>query len=573
MEHQAAPAPTHHRSASLPTVIAGVAILVGIALRVVEFTRDRPLWLDEAMLALNIAGRPFTQLARPLDYDQSAPLLYLWIERFAMTLGGVSERTLRVLPFVAGVALVPLAWLVARRLAGATTAALAVVLVALSVSLVTFGSEGKQYGVDPLVTVFIAWLTARVADSPDDRTAWLQLVGGGLLALLVSQPAVFSLGGCACALAAEHRVRRSVTARRFGLVAAVAWSITFGALYVLLYRTTAQSAYMRGFWEGTFLDPRAPDFFLRLRLLAIAVFSAPTLAGMARAPEWLLAVAWIAGIVTLWRRRRIAAVLALTPLMLAVLACAIGSYAVMDRLFLFAAPLTAIAYASLLAWLVEIKPAHATTARLVGVAAALVLVAAPTHVERVRHPVYYAVGKQVIADVDSMSRGEPVYIAARSFPLWVYYTTDWRAPDEDRLRWAASIAGAGAPAHNNAPSRGRVSAENARGLARSYRGRVEIVGVPTGRQYRTSTRALNPTLSAANLALPLRPDTGWAELEVNRMASAAHSRLWVFGSHMFALDGAEPGLVGELQRRGVRLLMERRQGSTVAYRVEFPGEP
>jgi hypothetical protein len=330
---------------------------------------------------------------------------------------------------------------------------------------------------------------------------------------------------------------------------------------------------MRGFWEGTFLDPRAPDFFLRLRLLAIAVFSAPTLAGMARAPEWLLAVAWIAGIVTLWRRRRIAAVLALTPLMLAVLACAIGSYAVMDRLFLFAAPLTAIAYASLLAWLVEIKPAHATTARLVGVAAALVLVAAPTHVERVRHPVYYAVGKQVIADVDSMSRGEPVYIAARSFPLWVYYTTDWRAPDEDRLRWAASIAGAGAPAHNNAPSRGRVSAENARGLARSYRGRVEIVGVPTGRQYRTSTRALNPTLSAANLALPLRPDTGWAELEVNRMASAAHSRLWVFGSHMFALDGAEPGLVGELQRRGVRLLMERRQGSTVAYRVEFPGEP
>ena len=42
---------------------------------------------------------------------------------------------------------------------------------------------------------------------------------------------------------------------------------------------------------------------------------------------------------------------------------------------------------------------------------------------------------------------------------------------------------------------------------------------------------------------------------------------------MFALDGAEPGLVAELQRRNVRLVMERRQGSTVAYHVEFPGEP
>jgi hypothetical protein len=42
---------------------------------------------------------------------------------------------------------------------------------------------------------------------------------------------------------------------------------------------------------------------------------------------------------------------------------------------------------------------------------------------------------------------------------------------------------------------------------------------------------------------------------------------------MFALDGAEPALVGEMQRRGVRLIMERRQGTTVGYEVEFPGEP
>jgi hypothetical protein len=44
------------------------------------------------------------------------------------------------------------------------------------------------------------------------------------------------------------------------------------------------------------------------------------------------------------------------------------------------------------------------------------------------------------------------------------------------------------------------------------------------------------------------------------MAIAARSRLWVFGSHMFGLDGAQPALVAELHRRGVRLLMERRQG-------------
>jgi len=143
----------------------------------------------------------------------------------------------------------------------------------------------------------------------------------------------------------------------------------------------------------------------------------------------------------------------------------------------------------------------------------------------------------------------------------------------DRLRWAASIAGAGGPAHNNAPSRGRARADEARSLSRRYRGSVEIIGTPTGRQYRTSTRTLVPSLAVSDYALPLQPDTGWAELEVSRMASVARPRIWVFGSHMFALDGAEPGLVAELQRRSVRLLMERRQGSTVAYHVEFPAEP
>src|SRR4026208_361868 len=88
-----------------PTLIAAIAILVGIALRVIEFARDRPLWLDEAMLSLNIASRSWAQLARPRAYDQSAPVAYLWLERLAVNVGGVNELTLRVLPFVAGLAL------------------------------------------------------------------------------------------------------------------------------------------------------------------------------------------------------------------------------------------------------------------------------------------------------------------------------------------------------------------------------------------------------------------------------------------------------------------------------------
>lgn len=570
---QAAAARTHERANLVPVLIAMLAIVGGVALRVAEFARDRPLWLDEAMLALNIGARSIVQLVQPLDYDQSAPVLYLWIERMAVNIAGVSERSLRVLPFVAGVALVPLAWLVARRLAGAATAAIATVLMALSVTLVMFSAEAKQYGVDPLATVLAVWLALRVAANPSARSVWLQLVVGGVACLLLSQPSVFVLGGVLIALAVDATTRRSPMARRWATRAAVCWTVAFGALYLLVYRATAQSAYMRSFWEGTFLDPRAPDFVLRLRLFAIAVFAAPTLTGSLLLPGTIFVMAWVGGIWTLWKRRPFAAAVVAVPLVSGALACALGLYPAMDRLFLFAAPLTLIAYASLVAYVVELAPVRARNASLAAACGAFTIAVVPTHAERIAHPVFFAVGKKIIAEVDSMTRGEPVYVAARSFPLWIYYTTDWRAPDTARLQWAASIAGAGAPAHNNAPSRGRARADQSRSLARQYRGRTEIVGLPTGRQYRTSTRSLDTGIAVDQLALPLQPDTGWAELEVGRMASVARPRLWVFGSHMFALDGAEPGLVAELQHRGVRLVMARRQGSTVAYHVEFPPAP
>jgi hypothetical protein len=554
-------------------MIAVAAIVVGISLRVIEYLRDRPLWLDEAMLALNIASRSMTQLARPLDYDQTAPLMYLWIERVAVSVAGASERSLRVLPFIAGVALVPLVWVVARRLAGAATATIATVLVALSVTLVTFSAEGKQYGVDPLATVLAVWLALRVVASPDSRGAWWQLVAGGATCLLLSQPAVFALGGVVIALAIDADARRSPLWRRWLPLAAMCWALLFAVLYLGVYRATAASTYMHAFWEGTFLDPRAPDFLLRLRLFAIAAFASPTLTASMFIPGILFALMWIAGVWTLWRRRPTAALLVAAPLVLSAVACALGLYPVMDRLFLFAAPLTLVAYASLLARVMDLAPAPARSVALAGACGALAIAVASTHAERIAHPVFFAVGKQIIADVDSMSRGEPVYVAARSFPLWVYYTTNWDAPDAARLAWAASIGGAGAPAHNNAPPRGRVRTDALSSLARSYRGRLEIVGMPTGRQYLTSTRSLDVSITPDKLALPLEPDSGWATTEVARMAAVARPRLWVFGSHMFALDGAEPGLVSELQRRNVRLVMERRQGTTVAYHVEFPAEP
>src|SRR5688500_9732578 len=78
----------------------------------------RSLWTDEATLALNIATRPFGELLTPLDYHQTAPVGYLWAARAATGLFGVSEHSLRLVPLLAGCALLVVVWRLAEWLLG-----------------------------------------------------------------------------------------------------------------------------------------------------------------------------------------------------------------------------------------------------------------------------------------------------------------------------------------------------------------------------------------------------------------------------------------------------------------------
>src|SRR5258706_13146620 len=84
-------------------------ILLGLLLRLRQYLTWRSLWLDEAMLALNITGRSFAGLLQPLDYYQGGPLGFLLAEKLGITLLGNNELSLRLIPFLAGLA--PLLWL------------------------------------------------------------------------------------------------------------------------------------------------------------------------------------------------------------------------------------------------------------------------------------------------------------------------------------------------------------------------------------------------------------------------------------------------------------------------------
>jgi hypothetical protein len=76
-----------------------IILFVGILLSGIQFLYNRSLWSDESMLAVNILNRDFIGLLKTLDHRQSAPLLFLYIEKlFSMIING--EMGLRIFPLI-----------------------------------------------------------------------------------------------------------------------------------------------------------------------------------------------------------------------------------------------------------------------------------------------------------------------------------------------------------------------------------------------------------------------------------------------------------------------------------------
>ncbi len=149
-------------------------LFVGVILRLRQYFAARSLWLDESMLALNIINRSYAELLEPLDYAQAAPLLFLWIEKSFMLLGGTGENVLRFFPPFSSLAAFFLFPLVARKYMSRRGTLFALAFFVLSSSLIYFSSELKQYASDVFAIIF--W---RGAYPPAAAEPWQILVWFG----------------------------------------------------------------------------------------------------------------------------------------------------------------------------------------------------------------------------------------------------------------------------------------------------------------------------------------------------------------------------------------------------------
>ena len=188
-------------------------VLVGLAARTKSYVGDRSFFTDEASLALKVCDQSYGELPRPYgDGGIVAPLGLLAAMKACVGQLGYSNLAFRLLPFLAGLAALPI-FAAACRVGLCGQAALpALALMAVTPSLVYHGAEAKQYSTDACCAAIVLLAVAAVHARPGSAGRLAALAVAGLAVPWFSHPSIFVLAAAGMATIAADLCRRATRA-------------------------------------------------------------------------------------------------------------------------------------------------------------------------------------------------------------------------------------------------------------------------------------------------------------------------------------------------------------------------
>lgn len=403
--------------AALVTIIS----LIGIGIRLHAYFQFRSLWNDEANVAMNLMRSSFLGLLSPLDYDEVAPVGFLLLEKAMTILFGNFDYVLRILPQLAGMAAVPLTYVVARRLVSGPAALLALLLMALSPTQRHFTSELKQFAPDVLAALVLVLLGANLLVHGPSWRRMLWLAATGIVLTWISHPAVFVLGGVLLA-AGIHLLQQRDRAGLLQLGAAAAVVLIMLAVQysVALYHS-ADNTRLLSYWGWAFAPLLSRDAPAWLLSALIGIYADPL-----ELPFNVITVGLAAlGIGAVAIRRWHFLVLLLAPLLLALAASSLKLYPFTGRFLLFAAPLLFMVICEGVALLGSAISRISRPGAALAAAACVVYMAYPFAVsalEEIRHPILRDHIKPVMAYLQkNRQQGDVIYVYYFAQTQYAYY--------------------------------------------------------------------------------------------------------------------------------------------------------
>jgi hypothetical protein len=261
----------------------------------------------------------------------------LFLEKAATLVFGIGERALRLFPLLAGIGVLPLMYLVSKKIGGCAMVLTSLSLAAVAKYLIYYSNEVKQYSLDAFVTLLLFYLAIRVLDGEGDvrRKSLWAYIAGGILAVWFSNAALFAFAGLSFSLAVVFIARHELGELRSLFLGGLLWLVSVAAVYFAFLRFAQANNYLFQFWEEGFA-PFPPWsykswYFTLLKNVAIEPLGLKA--------DWLYYVLLAAGVIRLFLKRWETAILLFAPIAVTLAASMLRIYPFQERLILFLAPL------------------------------------------------------------------------------------------------------------------------------------------------------------------------------------------------------------------------------------------
>ena len=410
-----------------PQKIAFIAIVVGIALRLIHYLLDRSLWIDEAFVALNLIERPFSELLEPLKYNQAAPVGFLAIAKLLMLGLGDNEYVLRLFPFLSAIVALFLFYRVAKWFSTPSVLAVAIGLFALSDRAIYYGAELKQYSSD----IALALATYCLAIELQKKSIGIYRLAlaaiFGAIFVWISHPVVFVLGGTGSTLLVLVLLEKDLSKIKQYLAVFSVWLLSFVALYQISLTKLISNDDLQSSWGGSHdsFMPFPPTNLPEAKWFVdkfFEIFDYPVgihLTGIA-------AFAFIFGCITLFKEHRAKLFIVLSPVLFTAIASGLHKYPFKGQLLLFIIPAILLIVAEGAIEIVRaIRPEH----KLLGVIFIILLFL---------YPVYYAALN--LNDPDRYPAFEYQRVREDIKPVLDYVEENYRPGDSIYVYYAAQYA-------------------------------------------------------------------------------------------------------------------------------------
>jgi len=407
-------------------------VVLGITLRLRQYLVNRSLWVDEAMLALNIVNRTFGELTRPLDYNQGAPLGFLFAEKLIVLILGNHDYTLRLFPIFSGLVSIYLIYRIAIEYFG-TPGIFAVLSLSISSSLIYYSSELKQYSSDVMLALLLTYLSILCIQQESHTRNFILLGIAGVLSIWVSHPSAFIVAGIGIILMIEKLHKKAYTQIPWIIGVGIMWSITFLTTYAVSLRYLIANKNLNNYWQNDFMPLPPWENIGWYKNVFISL-----LPGISLNQQYIAEISLVLtliGIASLVTRNKKIALLVIFPFILSAAASIMHRYPMNGRFIYFLIPFLALLMAEGLGLMYSIFAKLNPKIALFVYGSIALLILWPPITSAINNAIAPPMGediKPILTYIQTnMQENDLVYVHKGSFAPVMYYASSYRLNTEN----------------------------------------------------------------------------------------------------------------------------------------------